>query len=392
MCNNVLELASNPSTAFTETELHADPTYDYTDGLPDWLKRRIARQQKIAEIFKWYQDLHWGWKLGVGIGLLIGAITLTAFSGGGWLGALGVVAQVAIGVGVAVGLYSLGAAFGFYDFSLEGLGNVALDAFLASSAIVFVSSGVSFIKHLARKRNISSSTLKKCTNQCFIAGTLVHCEDGLKKIEDVQVGDKVLAYNEETGEQAYKTVLHLFRNESKDWVGVTVNDKEIVSTPGHKYYLPLTKQWVSAKDLKVGDTVLLSNGQLAKIQATRSIHYDTPQTTYNFEVEDFHTYYVETGVLVHNEKCWEWGKGTYSSPEASLKTHFDFHGKEVGARDIEEYFKMAVGYADDVLDYGRFIKNVPGITPKVQRFTLGDNLYIDIVKSKKIIISFGEIW
>ena len=47
---------------------------------------------------------------------------------------------------------------------------------------------------------------------------------------------------------------------------------------------------------------MLSNGQYAKVQATRSIHYDTPQTTYNFEVEEFHTYYVETGVLVHN-KC-----------------------------------------------------------------------------------------
>lgn len=165
MCNNVLELASNPSTAFTETELHADPTYDYTDGLPDWLKRRIARQQKIAEVFKWYQDLHWGWKLGVGIGLLIGAITLTALSGGGWLGALGVVAQVALGVGVAVGLYSLGAAFGFYDFSLEGLGNVALEAFLASSAIVFVSSGVGFIKHLARGRTVSTAELAQTANQ-----------------------------------------------------------------------------------------------------------------------------------------------------------------------------------------------------------------------------------
>ena len=303
VCNNILELAGNPSTAFTETELSPDPKYNFEDTLPDWLLNRRKRQQKLAEVLKWYQDLHWGWKLGIGIGLLIGAITFTALSGGGWLGALGVVAQVAIGVGVGVGLYALGALFGFNEFSLEGLGNAALDSFLASSAIAFISSGVSFIKHLARSRNISSNALKDCINQCFIAGTLIHCEDGLKKIEDVQVGDKVLAYNEETGEQAYKTVLHLFRNESKDWTGITVNDKEIVSTPGHKYYLPLTKQWVSAKDLKVGDTVLLSNGQLAKVQKIRSIHYDTPQTTYNFEVEDFHTYYVETGVLVHNKNC-----------------------------------------------------------------------------------------
>ena len=30
--------------------------------------------------------------------------------------------------------------------------------------------------------------------------------------------------------------------------------------------------------------------------------HETPQITYNFEVEDYHTYYVADGVLVHN-KC-----------------------------------------------------------------------------------------
>lgn len=303
VCNNILELACNPSTIFNEVDLHADPTYDPESKLPDWLQRRHQRYSKYAEWLQWYNDLHWGWKLGLGIAFLLGAVAFTLASGGGALGVLSMLAQVAIGVGVGIAMYSLGALFGLNEFSLEGLGNAALDSFLASSAIAFVSSGVSYIKSISRSGNISTSELKECVNQCFIAGTLIQCEDGFKKIEDIQVGDKVLAYNEETGEQDYKTVLHIFRNESKDWVGITVKDKEIVSTPGHKYYLPLTKQWVSAKDLKVGDNVLLSNGQLDNVQKTRSIHYDTPQTTYNFEVEDFHTYYVETGVLVHNQNC-----------------------------------------------------------------------------------------
>ena len=139
--------------------------------------------------------------------------------------------------------------------------------------------------------------------KCFIAGTLVLTAAGLKKIEDIKEGDLVLAYDEETGEQAYKPVVRLFRNESKDWTGVTVNGTEIVSTPGHKYYLPETKTWVSAEDLKVGIKVLLSDGSYGIIEAVKPIHYDEPQTTYNFEVEDFHTYYVGNGVLVHNRNC-----------------------------------------------------------------------------------------
>ncbi len=75
---------------------------------------------------------------------------------------------------------------------------------------------------------------------------------------------------------------------------------EIESTPGHKYYLPESKRWISAQDLKVGDKVLTSDGEYAIIESVKAVHYDTPHTTYNFEVEEFHTYYVGTGICVHN--------------------------------------------------------------------------------------------
>ena len=32
---------------------------------------------------------------------------------------------------------------------------------------------------------------------------------------------------------------------------------------------------------------------------------------YNFEVEDFHTYYVGTGVCVHNKNCYTYEHGVY---------------------------------------------------------------------------------
>ena len=121
-----------------------------------------------------------------------------------------------------------------------------------------------------------------------------------------------MKYDEKTGEQCYKPVLQLFRNESKDWTSVTVSGgEEIISTPGHKYYLPETKQWVAAEKLKVGTKVLLSDGNYGIVEAIKPIHYDKPQTTYNFEVADVHTYYVGNGVLVHNmngQSCGKTGK------------------------------------------------------------------------------------
>ena len=74
---------------------------------------------------------------------------------------------------------------------------------------------------------------------------------------------------------------------------------------------PLQKQafytvgesFVKAKDLKISDKLLLSDGSYGIIEAVRAIRYDKPQATYNFEVADFHTYYVGNGVLVHNKNC-----------------------------------------------------------------------------------------
>lgn len=46
---------------------------------------------------------------------------------------------------------------------------------------------------------------------------------------------------------------------------------------------------------------MLSNGECGIISSIEIEHFEEAQTTYNFEVADFHTYYVgEQGILVHN--------------------------------------------------------------------------------------------
>ena len=131
--------------------------------------------------------------------------------------------------------------------------------------------------------------------------TLVETEDGLKPIEEIEVGDLVLAYDEETGEQAYKKVVRLFRNETKEWYHIFVNGEEIVCTGGHPFYV-VGEGFVKAKDLKISDKLLLSSGKCVTIEEIQVEQLATPETTYNFEVEDFHTYYVsENEILVHND-------------------------------------------------------------------------------------------
>ena len=61
---------------------------------------------------------------------------------------------------------------------------------------------------------------------------------------------------------------------------------------------------ISARELEVGNTLLLSTGECGIIKRIELERVSEPETTYNFEVADFHTYYVgENGLLVHNT-CW----------------------------------------------------------------------------------------
>nr|WP_260608479.1 polymorphic toxin-type HINT domain-containing protein [Leptospira weilii] len=48
-------------------------------------------------------------------------------------------------------------------------------------------------------------------NVCFTAGTLVWTQEGLREIEEIQVGEKVLSWDEKTREMSYQPVIELFR-------------------------------------------------------------------------------------------------------------------------------------------------------------------------------------
>ena len=137
---------------------------------------------------------------------------------------------------------------------------------------------------------------------CFIEGTLVATKAGLVPIEDIQAGDYVWATDEETGETALKEVVQTFRNETEEWVHVKVNGEEITCTPMHPFYSPV-KGWTSAVDLRAGDILVLLNGEYVVVEQVQHELLESPETTYNFEVEDYHTYHVgESSVWTHN-KC-----------------------------------------------------------------------------------------
>ena len=233
----------------------------------------------------------WATKMLVGTAVIAAAAVLTVATAGTGtaLACFAVGALKGAVVGAAVGAAS-GAATGAVTHrittgSWEGAGQAALegaaDGYMYGAISGFISGGMT-------------------SNACFVAGTAVLAASGSVAIETIEAGDYVWATNPETGETALKEVVQTFVNEATELVHVTVKGEEIVCTNEHPFYSPV-KGWTAACDLRAGDILVLVNGEYVVVEQVQHELLESPIKVYNFEVADFHTYYVSCiGVLVHN--------------------------------------------------------------------------------------------
>ncbi|AJH15846.1 polymorphic toxin-type HINT domain-containing protein [Myroides profundi] len=148
--------------------------------------------------------------------------------------------------------------------------------------------------------DVAKKLLRTCVFACFPEGTPVHTEFGLKNIEDVEVGDLVWAYDEETETISLQPVIDIMVNESDHTVSV-YTDKEVIETTAiHPFYVEDTG-WVDASELEEGHKVLTKDNEPLTINKVE-FNYE-PKKVYNFTVGNFHTYFVgRTALLVHNAK------------------------------------------------------------------------------------------
>ncbi|MFG2339549.1 polymorphic toxin-type HINT domain-containing protein [Streptomyces yangpuensis] len=158
----------------------------------------------------------------------------------------------------------------------------------------------------------SASGAPGCTKQnSFPTGARVQMADGTSKaIEDVEVGDKILATDPQTGETAPKTVTAtIVTPDDKEFTDLTLTDDAnprgppatLTSTSHHPHWSETRRQWLDAGEFTPGEQLRKPDGTTLTVQTARS--YPHTVTTHNLTVDDFHTYYVLAGatpVLVHN--------------------------------------------------------------------------------------------
>ncbi|MEV5493031.1 polymorphic toxin-type HINT domain-containing protein [Streptomyces bobili] len=193
--------------------------------------------------------------------------------------------------------------------------------------------------------------------KCFLAGTDVLMADGeTKNIEDVKVGDDVLATDPETGKSGSREVLALIVTEHDkhfNELSIATDDgiEKLTATHEHPFWSPSQHAWTEAVHLEPGMTLLTDKGGTVIVTGNRA--FDERARTYNLTIDDLHTYYVLAGttpVLVHNSNC-DLPEGYTSSP--ALKGD-PYHPDSVAARSQQNRELYAGTAADQAaaLGYG----------------------------------------
>jgi PKD repeat protein len=128
---------------------------------------------------------------------------------------------------------------------------------------------------------------------CFVAGTLVQLPNGIKYIEDIEIGDIVKSFDVRSSSTVSSKVTETFVHNDRYYM---IINGIIKTTSVHPFYSD--GNWIEAGDLSIGDKILHVDG-LEHTVKTIELN-DEPVTVYNFEVDGTHNYFAE-GYLVHNK-------------------------------------------------------------------------------------------
>jgi tetratricopeptide (TPR) repeat protein len=133
-------------------------------------------------------------------------------------------------------------------------------------------------------------------HSCFGAGTQVRTLEGPRAIESIQVGDRVLSQNAQTGLLGFQPVVAVYHNKPAPTLKLAIGGDSIVVTGIHRFW-KAGKGWTMARELKVGDR-LRAVGGVVEVQSTEASQV---QPVFNLEVAQNRDYFVGMKqMLVHD--------------------------------------------------------------------------------------------
>ena len=142
----------------------------------------------------------------------------------------------------------------------------------------------------------SGSSSGAQTADCLAAGTLVWTIKGPVEVQQIRVGDMVLAQHPESGELAYKPVLRTTIRPSGKLMKIEAGGETFETSGGHLFWVS-GEGWKKSRQLASGQVLHTVDG-LVHVTMVES---GSEAETYNLHVADFNTYFIgESKILSHD--------------------------------------------------------------------------------------------
>ena len=135
---------------------------------------------------------------------------------------------------------------------------------------------------------------------CLIKGTKIITTNGITLIEKLSIGDKIISHNGTN--KITNDIVAIKKSQAKKTLRMTLeNGIEIEGTRGHLFFIVEKQEYVELGNLKKGNELLLSNGQINKIAFIEEKKYTNGIDVYDLSVNSPHHNYFAEGALVHNK-------------------------------------------------------------------------------------------
>lgn len=132
---------------------------------------------------------------------------------------------------------------------------------------------------------------------CFEGSTLILTPQGLKRIDELKVGDQVISQNQDISEQRVNTIKEISAHPNAKGY-ILLNEKLKVSRT-HRVWV--NDSWKHTRDIQIGDYLRNSNNK--KVWVFQLTPVEHPCTTYNLIMDNQKmANYFADDLLVHN-KC-----------------------------------------------------------------------------------------
>lgn len=155
-------------------------------------------------------------------------------------------------------------------------------------------------------RNIPKADCWCFGSPCFVAGTLITTNNGMKPIEEINIGDLVLTHN-----NTYETVTDKMINNAEGIYTLQVQGSPITECTGnHRFYVRYkiesgwtNPEWKAIENFEGNEYIELPNIDKNKVIwkpiVSINVNLDRKELVYNLEVENEHSY-TANNLAAHN--------------------------------------------------------------------------------------------